>query len=323
MSELPVVDLEPLTAEGGAGSPVPGAVAVADDLDLACREIGFFAVVGHGIDRSLADHLLAAARAFFDLPHDRKDRVAIARSDNHTGWSPIAAERLQPDLTPDLKEALDLGLEPAVLGRSTAPGPNRVNPPLPVPGLEDAVVAYQGAALRASAAVLRGLALALGLPATYFAAIMRHPQCNLRLLHYPPLPATERRDDQLGCGAHSDYGLITLLAIDGNPGLELLRRDGRWVAAEAPPGAIIVNVGDMLARWTNDRYVSTVHRVTSPTHRRRYSIPFFVNPDPETVVEALPSCVTGAEPARYEPVTAGDYLQSRFDDTHTYRADGV
>ena len=125
--------------------------------------------------------------------------------------------------------------------------------------------------------------------------------------------------DQLGCGAHTDYGAITLLLPDGNPGLEVRRRDGTWLKVRAPAGALVVNLGDMLARWTNDRYISTPHRVISPTTAPRYSVPVFVNPDYDAVVSCVPSCVTEERPCRYEPVVAGEYLVSRFDDTYPYR----
>ena len=126
-------------------------------------------------------------------------------------------------------------------------------------------------------------------------------------MHYLPAPR-----DQPTAGPHTDYGAITLLATDGVPGLEVRLADGSWEPVVAPPGSFIVNLGDMLARWTNGRYASTVHRVVGQP-RHRWSIPFFVNPDPDTVVECLPSCVDAGHPCRYAPITAGAFLRGRID----------
>ncbi len=113
---------------------------------------------------------------------------------------------------------------------------------------------------------------------------------------------------------HTDYGLITLLATDGVGGLEVRSRDGDWTMVTAPAGSLVVNLGDMLARWTNDHYVSTPHRVSAPAASDRFSVPFFVNPDPAATVSCLPSCVTDLRPCRYPPVTAGDFLAKRIED---------
>ena len=143
---------------------------------------------------------------------------------------------------------------------------------------------------------------------------MRQPQCFLRMLRYPAGAAV----GDAVTGQHTDYGAITLLATDGVPGLEVRPRGaGDWVALDAPPGSFIVNLGDMLARWTNDHYVSTPHRVVAVGAGERISIPFFVNPDPETEVACVPSCVSQDEPCRYPPITAGDFLRGRIDGTIT------
>ncbi|MEM9036854.1 MAG: 2-oxoglutarate and iron-dependent oxygenase domain-containing protein [Actinomycetota bacterium] len=314
MVALPVVDLAPLrTGDGDLRTLVEG-------IDRACRDTGFFAVIGHGIDVGTTEAVFAAARRFFLQDDEVKERIAIARSDHHRGYVAMESETLQPELRGDAKEAVDLGLEidlddPSIADLLGVHGPNQWPD---VPGFRSAILAYYSAVLEASLVTLRGIALALDLRPGFFDRRMRLPMCNLRLLHYPPVG--EQADDQLGCGAHSDYGTVTLLATDGTPGLELLNRSGEWVRVAAPEGALIVNLGDLLARWTNDRYVSTTHRVHSPTEGDRYSIPFFVNPDAGAVVAPLSSCVDDEHPPAYEPITASEYLRSRFDDTHDYRA---
>lgn len=278
------------------------------DIDVACRDTGFFAVVGHGIPMAAQAAALNAARELFDLPIGSKEQIAIGRPS------------VRRDDVADAKEAFDIGLElpsgrVALTGGRGVDGPNRW-PELH--GFRDAVLVYASLALEAALVTLRGIALALDLRPGFFDRRMRLPMCDLRLLHHPPVP--EPSEGQLGCGAHRDHGTITLLAADGEPGLEVLREDGSWMTVSAPPDALVVNIGDLLVRWTNGRYVSTVHRVVSPTERDRYSIAFFVNPDADTVVKPLRSCVDAANPATTEPVIAGEYLLARLDEARTDRA---
>lgn len=306
VTELPVIDLSP--AEAGRYHEL------ADEIDAACRDIGFFAVVGHEVPDDLFAAVLGGAAAFFDLPVEAKRTISIDRSQNHTGYVAIEAEQLQADLRPDMKESLDFALEPQVVG---AADERLVSQYPAVGGFAPAIVDLQAELLRVAQVVLRAIATALAVDAAYFARRMLDPQCFLRVLHYPEV-RHQRRHDQLGCGAHTDYGLITLLHTDGTPGLELRDRAGDWSAARVPADAMVVNLGDMLARWTNDRYVSTMHRVSSPEHGSRFSLPFFVNPDPHTMVTTIPSCLGADGTSRYDSVEAAAYLQSRFDDTHAY-----
>ena len=286
-------------------------------MDAACREIGFFVATEHGIPADLSDEVLALARRFFALPERDKEALSIERSTNHTGYVGLERERLHPELRADAKECLDLGLESA----ATPGDPGTEHEPAssypPLPGFRTTVATYPAAALSAACEVLRGMERALDTPRA-FLGVMDEPQCFLRLLHYPPIGAP-RHEDQLGCGTHTDYGLITLLLTDGVGGLEVRDRGGRWIAIDASPGTVVVNLGDMLARWMNDRYLSTPHRVVNPSGAHRYSAPFFVNPSPDAVVAPLPGCVDADHPSRYEPITSGAYLQTRFDDTHEYR----
>ena len=250
----------------------------------ACRDTGFFVVADHGLDDQL-DATFAAARRFFALPLVDKQRSAMVGNDGYAG---IGSARSGG------KEMLDIGM--STFDR----WPD-------VDGFRAAIERCQAAGLDVAHQLLRTVAVGLDVDPEFFARRMRRPQCFLRLLRYPPTPA-----GVVATGGHTDYGAITLLAIDGGPGLEVCRRDGSWAPVDAPAGSLIVNLGDMLARWTNDRYVSTPHRVVSTGHER-LSIPFFVNPDPDTVVECIPSCVTQEHPCRYEPITAGEFVQARID----------
>jgi isopenicillin N synthase-like dioxygenase len=262
-------------------------VGATEDIAAACADTGCFVVAAHGLD---LDPVFAAARAFFALPLDVKQRSAMVDDNGYAGvGSPRAGS----------KELLDIGRR----GFDRWPD---------VAGFRAAVEAYSAAALDLAATLLRSIAAGLELDGDFFADRMRHPQCFLRMLRYPPGATV----GDAVTGQHTDYGAITLLATDGVPGLEVWPRDGTgWLAVEAPPGSLVVNLGDMLARWTNDRYVSTPHRVVATGAGERISIPFFVNPDPETEVACIPSCVDAARPCRYEPISAAAFLRGRIDGT--------
>ena len=278
---------------------------VAAAVEAACTEAGLFVLAGHGIDEEL-EAAFDASRAFFSLPPEIKDQVP--RIDRY-GYVPDRIEARDPSSVAYMgrsslaAEYLDMGLAGEVdLEAVEALGCD---------GFVATVRAYQAAALATARGVLEALATTLGVPG-FFAARMAEPQCRLRFLHYPP---TERLADgsaPVFSTPHTDYGAITLLAVDGLPGLEVLH-DGAWTPVAAAPGSVIVQLGDMLARWTNDRYRSTPHRVVGSSGADRFSIPFFVNPDPSTVVSTIGSCITAERPERYEPVTAGEFLVSRID----------
>lgn len=307
---IPLIDIADSVAAGRAVGDV------AEQIDRACREVGFFAIVGHGLDPALRQAMLDQARRFFAQPDAFKRTVAVEQSTNNRGWGGIGGEQLQPDLPADLKETFDIGPELPLDTPDLSPleGPNQW-PDLP--GFRDVLAAYQDAASAVARVLLRIVAAAQGLPAEFFDEYHVRADITTRLNHY--LQVDQRTaDEQLGCGAHSDYGCLTLLYSDGVPGLQLLRVDDTWVDVEVPADALVVNLGDLLARWTNDVYRSTRHRVIPPTDRDRYSVPVFFNPSYDAVVECLPSCVTAERPARYGPIRAGDYIQGRYRDTFAY-----
>jgi isopenicillin N synthase-like dioxygenase len=310
---VPIVDIAPTLA---AGCPVGD---VAEQIDRACCDVGFFAIVGHGVDDELRADVLSLARRFFALPDSEKRALAIERSPNNRGYAGIAGERLQPDLPADLKETFDVGLELTADGGELSPldGPNQWPA---IAGFRDTLERYQDEAIEIARTLMSVIATANHLPGDHFTACLRRPIVTTRLLRYPRVdqPTTT---GQLGCGAHSDYGCLTLLYADGTPGLQLMTVDDEWVDVTVPDGALIVNLGDLLQRWTNDRYRSTRHRVIPPTERDRYSVPVFVNPEWSTLVRCLPTCTSDERPARHAPVVSGEYLQSRYDDTFVYRGD--
>lgn len=289
----PVIDISPLLAAGSA----PAEAETVDLIHQACIETGFLVAVGHGIEQEMSA-LFEQAGAFFALP--QADKEHIPRVDRY-GFVPRRDWAVDTDRPSGNTEYFDMGLS------DESHFPDLV-------GFEATVRSYQQAALGVGAALLVAVARGLGARTDFFTARMQNPQCRLRLLHYPPGAPGPDGELPVPTEPHTDYGAITLLATDGVPGLEVRPLDHGWIPVAAPAGSLVVNLGDMLARWSNDVYRSTPHRVVGPIGRDRISIPFFVNPDPATVVECIPSCVSPERPCRYEPVTAGRFLASRIDD---------
>ncbi len=166
----------------------------------------------------------------------------------------------------------------------------------------------------------RAFAIDLGLPPSYFDSKFRKPLATLRLLHYPPIEKPPEAG-QMGAGVHTDYGNVTLLATDSSGGLMVRDRSGRWLDAPVVPGAYVCNIGDCLMRWTNDIYVSTPHKVVTPPGADRYSVAFFLDPDPDALVECLPGCSDASRPPKYDAVTGADFLRSRLEPTYRSHAD--
>ena len=293
MPGVPIVDL---AIEAGSRSETP--TALVDAVGLACTEIGFFVVIGHGLE-PVMDHMFGAARSLFALPERGKESLAMVE---RQGFVPAYHRRVDPTIHSAPMEYYDVGTE------GTPRWPSRAD----LAGFDDIVRSYQRAVLITASDLLRVLAIGLDLEPGFFAERMRAPRCFLRMMHYEPRAPGAEGTPEVLTDPHTDYGLITLLATDGVGGLEVSDRSGSWRKVTAPAGSLVVNLGDMLARWTNDRYVSTPHRVIAPSGRDRYSVPFFVNPDPSAVVSCLPSCVDERHPCRYRPVTAGTFLARRI-----------
>jgi isopenicillin N synthase-like dioxygenase len=299
---VPVVDLAPLLS----GNP-EGKRRVAQSVGAACTEIGFFTLTGHGVPETLIARVDAAARAFFDLPAEVKARVKLTAGG--AGYSPLQGEALaatRGEATPaDLKESFNAGADFEA----------NVWPPEPAV-LRPAITEYFQAMTRLAEDLMRAFALALSLPEHYFADKIDRPQSFLRVINYPP-PATEPLPGQLRAGAHSDYGTLTILRSENVAGgLQVRSRAGQWLDVVAPAGAYVINIGDMLMRWTNDRWVSTLHRVVNPPaaqagRSRRQSLVFFHNPNADTLIQCLPTCASPENPPRYEPVRAGEYLAEK------------
>jgi isopenicillin N synthase-like dioxygenase len=303
---LPVIDLAGLASGEDAAFD-----RIAAEIGAACRTVGFFYVVNHGVATALMGEAFQRSAEFFAAPLPGKEALAIERVGGNRGYSGLRREALDPRRGADLKEAFNIGLDLAADDREIIAGaPFRTLNVWPAPPqFRTTMLAYFDACGTLARAIHRAIARDLALPPDYFAGKLDRPMATLRPLHYP----ASEGEGEIGAGEHTDYGNITLLATDEVGGLEAHRRDGAWVAAPPMPGAFIVNIGDCLMRWTNDVYVSTPHRVVNRSGRERYSIAFFFDPNPEALVEAIPSCIAPGATARYAPILAADYLKARLD----------
>jgi isopenicillin N synthase-like dioxygenase len=305
---LPVVDL----ASSGE-SDEASLTRIAAAVGAACRDVGFFYVVNHGVEAGLIAEAFAQSHRLFALPLAGKQALAIGKIGGNRGYSGLLHEALDPARGADMKEAFNVGLDLAPDDPELMAGkPFRsLNAWPDLPGFRDTALAYFDGCGALGARLHRAFALDLGLEPDFFADKFDRPMATLRFLHYPAPPRGS--DPQTGAGEHTDYGNLTLLATDDVGGLEVRTRSGQWIEAPVLPGAFIVNIGDCLMRWTNDVYVSTPHRVVNRSAKERYSIAFFYDPNPDAMVETIPSCVRQGESTRYPPILAADYLKMRLD----------
>ncbi len=283
----------------------------AQQLGEVCRTHGFFLLKNHSVAPALVEATFAQADAFFALPDADKEKLAISLSPHNRGWAAMGSEKLdEASERPDQKQAFNVGLDLATDHPEVRAGaPFRgVNLWPDLPEFREAVLAYFDAVWKLGVALHEPLAKDLGLAPDYFEPHFNAPMATLRLLSYP---AGDGAEGDIGAGAHTDYGSLTLLATDGVTGLQVRPRGQDWINVPHHEGAFIVNIGDCLMRWTNNIYASTPHRVLPPPRARR-SIAFFLDPNPDSLISALPG--TG-EPL-YAPITASDYLRSRLDATY-------
>lgn len=311
---LPVVDVAGLSSSNKADRR-----AVGDALRAACLDTGFFYCAGHGIPQGLIDAVFEQARRFFDLPLETKLAVDKAKSFCNRGYETLGGQTLQAGAKPDRKEGYYIGLElpeddPRVEARKFNHGPNQW--PQDLPGFRPAMRAYHAAMLDLGERLMRGLALSLDVDENTFAGFSRDPLAILRLLHYPPQPP-QAAADEMGAGAHTDFGGLTLLLQDDVGGLQVYDNQTQtWIEAQPISGTFVVNLGDMISRWTNDRYRSTLHRVVNRSGRERYSVPFFFTGNPDYEVACIPTCLAPGEMPKYPPIKIEDHLQAMYRKTY-------
>ncbi len=314
-----LVDLEPFRS----GNEHDRA-SVAAEIDEACRSTGFLQIVGHGVSSELTHRMLDTTAKFFDLPIESKMSNVVADLSANRGYAAEGSEALAYSLgeeptAPDLFEAFNAGREAsedpyfAAHRRFFAPNVWPVDPP----EMRAVWLEYQQALHGLNDHLLQAFALALDVAPEFFIERTRRSIVTLRAINYERRRgAPEPLADQMRMGAHTDYGVLTVLLADDVPGLQVYHDDS-WQNVNVPEASLIVNLGDMLATWTNDRWVSTLHRVVPPSSDaggpvRRRSVAQFMEADPDCVIECIPSCTSAERPARYEPISAGEYLLAKL-----------
>ncbi len=313
-NEIPIIDLTDLIS----GKDAAGVAAA---IGAACRGVGFFYVTGHGIPDEVTRRFFAESRRFFAATPEIKNAASITQSPHNRGYVGMGEEILDPDMPSDLKEAFNIGLELAADDPELLAGvPFRgVNLWPDLPDWRDNMLDYFDRCwdwVCSFIGPLRSI--------SDCRRITSRP-CLTNPCRHCACCATRRKSrmhdpGQIGAGAHTDYGNVTILAVDGVAGLEVQTRDGRWMPAPCIEGAFVCNIGDCLMRWSNDIYVSTPHRVTNAAGRERYSAAFFLDPNPEAEVACLSTCQSPDRPPRYAPISGADYLKSRLDATYVHRA---
>jgi isopenicillin N synthase-like dioxygenase len=316
---IPVVDIAPLADLGSAA-----AAEAARALCGAYEAIGFAYIAGHGIEPDLVDAAFAASRDFHASPLERKQSLRINAA--HRGYmglatSTVVTSTVARNTKPNLSESLMIMHalapdDPDVLAGKPLQGPNQW--PDWLPGFRATIEAYIAAQELVARRLLGAFTLGLGLADGWFGPLFEKPTTFLRLLHYPPQPV-DTPDGQFGSAPHTDYGCMTILAQDETGGLQVRNRAGEWLDAPPIPGAFVLNLGDLMPRWTNDRFVSTPHRVVNRSGRDRYSLPYFFDPNMDVQIECLPGCSGPANPWRYGKMRYGDYLMERLDKNYDYR----
>jgi isopenicillin N synthase-like dioxygenase len=311
---LPIIDV------AGLGSPdIAARRTVAAALREACSSHGFFYMSNHGVPEPLVAAVFDEAERFFALPAAQKADVDKAKSPANRGYEPLSGQTLEAGAPPDLKEGFYIGPEiaandPRVLAGTFNQGPNQW--PVGLPHFRPTMESYFSEMLALGTRLMGGLALSLDLPEDHFAAFCREPIATLRLLHYPPQPVNAA-PGQKGAGAHTDFGGLTLLRQDDVGGLEVWDQASEgWIHADPVPGTYVVNLGDMIARWTNDRYRSTLHRVVNNSGRERYSVPFFFVGNHDHEVKCLPTCLAPSETPKYPPTTVEAHLREMYRRTY-------
>jgi isopenicillin N synthase-like dioxygenase len=305
---IPVLDIGPyLAGDSGAAAPLARAIA------RTCEDTGFLVVANHGVAPRLVEDTFAVAAQFFARPED--DKLALKIGKYNIGYLPFGGQvvRHSPvnkNTSPNFSESFYITRDrapdhPDIVNEKPLVGLNRWPPDMPE--FRAAATAYYSAMEAMTTRLVPIVTIALDLPSDYFAEAFAEPNCTIRLIHYPPHPDPE--DNEFGFAPHTDNNFLTFLAQSALPGLEVRTTEGEWIRPPAVPGTFVVNTGAMLARYSNDRFRATPHRVSNRNGASRYAIPFFLGPNHDSIVDCVPTCVGPDNPPRYEPTTYGAFTQ--------------
>jgi isopenicillin N synthase-like dioxygenase len=323
-SVVPTIDIGPFLAGDGAARR-----AVAAEVARTCEQTGFLIISGHGFPLDLLERAQRLLFAFFDLPEDTKNRWHPTGPSKQRGYHGFATRGLAYTLgqqtPPDLRESVFLGpvddhrdYYAQLPDAATSYAPNLI--PTEPDGLAPTLVGLYRAYERLAGDMMCVFAAALGLSETFFDGVLARHFSIMSCHHYPVLNVPPR-PGQLRTGAHTDYGAMTILAAtSGEGGLEVRLPDGSWAGVRPRAGEFVVNLGDMMARWTNERWASTLHRVVNPplgmAQSRRLSIGMFVHPNYDQRIECVPTCLAPGETPRYTVITAGEHIKRKIERSH-------
>jgi isopenicillin N synthase-like dioxygenase len=316
---VPVIDFSGMLTDDPAAKN-----GVAAKLRDACANVGFFYIAQHGIPQALIDRMFAEAERFFQISADDKKAIHVKKSSHLIGYIGMGEENADPAVSQgDIHEGFDFIAEDVETASGFMEGDFRKAGnqwPANLPGFREVMTEYTIAVRLLARRLFAAFALGLDLPEDYFVPMSDKPMALTRMMYYPsqtgPLDLT-----RMGVGAHTDHECFTILAQDTVPALQVRNRGGEWIDAPPIPGTFVVNIGDLMARWTNGAFASTFHRVYNAAGRTRYSIPTFVGANADAVIRALPSCISDENPAKFEPVVAGDYVsQLIYHNIHQHAA---
>ena len=316
-SEIPIIDLAPMFCNDRGSKK-----EMAEKLREACVEVGFFYIKNHEIPKSHMVGVRNQTENFFQLSEKVKYKYDINKIKRHRGFVPVGALTAGPDEEPDQQEGYEIAIElpdddPDYLQGSKLFGPNVW--PTELPEFQVEVYTYLESVFQLGCKLFSAFALALNLPDDYFANEITKPIAQLRLLYYPP-NQKEKLAPQMGIGAHTDYECFTIL-WQTESGLQVQNRKNEWIEATPIDGTFLVNIGDMMMRWTNNLFRSTPHRVVTRTLKERYSFPFFFAANYETVVSCLETCTNKHYPPIYPPTKFGYWVENMHAYSYVYRHD--
>ena len=308
--EIPIIDISSLVGVHDKPKSVRKTVK---EIGNACKNVGFFYVKNHQIPQDHIDAVIPAMQEFFNLPIEEKMKIHIGNSDIFRGYTPLGKEITNAKY--DWHECVDFGPElnkrhPEVIAGEQLVGPNQW--PENQPNFREVLERHWNLTIVLGRRITEGLAMSLGLENNFFAPYMSKSHSFMRIVNYPPYRKKQEENVGDGIGAHIDYGFLTILLQDNLGGLEVKNTDNEWLSAPIIPGTFLINIGHMIQRWTNDYYKATVHRVIPPEHETRCSLPFFFEPNFDTIVVPLDKFCSKDNPPRYEPFHFGDYVERTF-----------
>ncbi len=308
MSYFPVIDLSSVNGRGRREL-----LPVGEQICDAAQQYGFFYVKGHGIDKSVIDSVFETAQEFFALPDESKNEVAV--SESHRGFLGIGASTMEGYRKADLKESYIWGLD-IDAGSSEADDERSLLAanrwPQSLPKMRDVLNEYFAATHGCARDILEAAAVFLGERQDHFSKYFRRPTSRGSLIYYPPNAGT---NGEYGVSPHTDFGCLSLL-YQRSPGLRVQTPQGEWHRADPISDTFVVNIGDLLSRWTNDRFVSVPHCVVNENNDARYSVVVFVDPDSRTLIDPV---VGAGEKTLYDPIESDTYISGRFDRSFAYR----